>query len=67
MSDPIAEFNVSKANDWLVIEQDRPSEFLYPQFPIELAGDGKLHAAVTEGDWLVTGQPRQKTNERLEA
>jgi hypothetical protein len=53
VSDPIAEFKVSKANAWLAIEPDRASEFPYPQFAIELTGDGKLYAAVTEGDWLV--------------
>ena len=42
------------SNVWLVVKPDSPGgEFPYPQFAIELAGEGKLYSAVAEGDWLV--------------
>jgi hypothetical protein len=42
------------ANAWLLVDSGRKSSiFTYPQFAVELDGEGKLYAAVAEGDWLV--------------
>jgi hypothetical protein len=46
--------DVKTANAWLILGIGlESSEFPYPQFAVELEGERKLYAAVTEGDWLV--------------
>lgn len=48
-----ASIQAKAANAWLVLDPGLGSEFPYPQYAIELDGEGKLYAAVAEGDWLL--------------
>jgi hypothetical protein len=42
------------ANTWIAVEnEEKNSNFSYPQFAIELDGDLRLYAAVADGDWFV--------------